>query len=116
MSISPVPQRSGFPRAAPIQDKHRRVVETRKRIRADGVRQMMIDETEASFRWAEQLPKPVLTAFLVPHAHKLARRIEQSARIHRLLARRVAPQIVQKTGSWRRPSLADKIDFVGPDS
>ena len=47
---------------------------------------------------------------------KLARRIEQSARIHRLLARCVAPQIVQETRSWRRPSLADEIDFLGADA
>ena len=43
----------------------------------------------------------------------MPRGIEQRAGVHRLPARRVATQIVQKSGARTRPALADVIEFVG---
>ena len=49
-AVVAAPERSGFPRAAPIENENGGIVESRKRVGADGVGEMMVHETKARLR------------------------------------------------------------------
>src|ERR1700678_4309144 len=62
--VASVPERCGFPSSASVENKHRGVIEPCKCVRADRVREMMIDESEIRFSRRESRAKRSLTVLL----------------------------------------------------
>ncbi len=115
-SIAAAPERGGFPRAASIENEDGGIIEARKRVGADGVGEMMVHETEARLGAGKHLAETVLAAALVPHAGEMASGIKKRARIHGLLARSEAIEIVQKCRARTRPTLAEEIHLIGANA
>src|SRR5580704_10504961 len=111
ISAAAMPQRCRFPGTATVKNKYGSLIEAGECIRADGVGQMMVHKAEGRLRRPKDSAKAILAAALVPHAEKIARRIEHRARIHRLLAGGVAAEIMHKSDARRRPSLANKVQL-----
>ena len=74
------------------------------------MREVMIHKTKRPFRRAEQLMKAILTALLAPHLEEIGRRVQNSPKINRLFAHRIALQIVQIRDTSRGPALANEIE------
>src|SRR5882672_5572771 len=67
MAVVAIPDRAGFPGAAPVHHHDRGLVQTRVGIRADGMCQMMIHETHLGARWPELILEAPEPAVLMSH-------------------------------------------------
>ncbi len=74
--VSPMPNRSRFPRPPPIHHNHYSIIKFRKRIRAERMRKMMLHKSHARIRRSKNLHKAFRTALLMPHAHEMQRRVQ----------------------------------------
>src|SRR5258708_39848066 len=72
-----VPDGARFPGATPVHHNDGGIVESGIRIRADRVRQMMIDETHFGARLAEMMREAPEPSILVRHAGKRTRYVER---------------------------------------
>src|SRR5215813_373833 len=71
--ISPMPNRSGFPCAAPVHYHDCRIIEAGVAVRAQRMGEMMIHKAHACLAGAKQAPKGCRSRLLVPHAEEIAR-------------------------------------------
>src|SRR5882724_12954092 len=72
-AVVPVPDRRGLPRSAAVHNHDGGFVKSRKSIRTDGMRKVMIDKPCFRFRWPELLREFLRSALLVPHTQEVQR-------------------------------------------
>src|SRR6266850_2596150 len=102
------------PAAAPVHDHNGGFVKSRKSIRTDGMRKVMIDKTRFRFPWPELLREFLRSALLVPHTQEVQCGIESVETRQRHLPRGVALQIVPENRTCRLPPEAHLVKLRGP--
>src|SRR5712664_2558982 len=115
-AAAPVPNRRGLPRSAAVHDHNGGFVKSRKSIRTDGMRKVMIDKPSFRFRWPELLREFLRSALLVPHTQEVQRGIQSVEVRQRHLSRGVAFQIVTKDGPRRLPAKAHFVQLFSTHS
>jgi len=110
-AIAPVPDGSRFPGPAPVHDCDNGFIEPGKRIRTDGVSQVMVYKTYLRAGWPELLREFLCPALLVPHAQEVQRRVQSVQVSERHFSRRVALQIVRIHGRCGLPAEADFVEL-----
>src|SRR5260370_4677373 len=104
-----VPDRRRFPRTAAVHDHDGGIVKSRVCIRADGVREVMIDKPHLRACWPELLREFLRSALLMPHAQEAQRRIQPVEIRQGHFPRGIALQIVPE---YRPRRLPAKTHFV----
>ncbi len=110
-----MPNRSCFPGTASIYNDDGGIIESRIRIRTEGMRKVMIDKTKA-WATARKISRKLLgSAPLVPHAEEMHRGSDQVNVGEGHLATSHAFQVVAKTGPCRLPSKTDFVELFRTD-
>src|SRR5260370_5437960 len=107
-----MPDSRRLPRAAAIHDHNRCVLESRVRVRADGVRKVMIDKPHLRARWPELLRESLPPAFLMPHAQEVQRGIQSVQVRQRHFPGGVTFQIVPEDGPRRLPTETHLVQLL----
>ena len=104
-----------FPGTASIYNDDGGIIESRIRIRTEGMRKVMIDKTKA-WATARKISRKLLgSAPLVPHAEEMHRGSDQVNVGEGHLATSHAFQVVAKTGPCRLPSKTDFVELFRTD-
>ena len=114
-AFAAAPDGGGFPGAAAVHDDDGGIVKAGVGIGADGVGEMMIHETELRLGRAKLTRKAPRAAALVPHAEKLARRVQNTEIAGGPAAGGEKFQVMAKRCARSLPSKTYFIDLAGRD-
>src|ERR1700751_3221657 len=109
-----MPDRSRFPSPAPVQHHDCRFIESRIRVRANSMRQMMLHKTKSRFGCPEVALEKFRSAALMPRAQKMHGRGQHIAIGKRKPSRGEAFQVMTKPRPARAPPEAHFIKLIGP--
>src|SRR5260370_37344123 len=102
--IATMPNRRGFPCAPPIHRHNSCLLESRERVSADRVRQVMVYKAHASRRWPKMHCVRIPAAPLVPHTQEGANGVQHVQISEWPAPQRIAFEIVAKELPRRWPS------------